>query len=74
VIFGRGEAEALPYPDASFNVVYANGILNLCPEKPRVVREMHRVMTRGARAVVAEITFTETVTECQLQTTDDWFR
>lgn len=74
VTFKRGEAEALPFPDASFDVVYGNGILNLCPDKMRVVREMHRVMKRGARAVVAEITFTEALTERQLRTTDDWFR
>jgi arsenite methyltransferase len=74
VSFQRGEAEALPFPDAIFDVVYANGILNLCPDKPRVVQEMHRVMKRGARVVVAEITFAEATTECQLRTTDDWFR
>lgn len=74
VSFQRGEAEALPFPDAIFDVVYANGILNLCPDKPRVVQEMHRVMKPGARFVVAEITLTESTTECQLQTTDDWFR
>ena len=74
VSFQRAEAEALPFADGSFDVVYANGILNLCPDKSRVVEEMHRVMKRGARAVVAEITFTEATTECQLRTTDDWFR
>jgi arsenite methyltransferase len=74
VAFQRGEAEALPFPDASFDVVYANGILNLCPDKTGVVQEMHRVMRPGARAVVAEITLTEALTETQLRTTDDWFR
>ena len=74
VMFKRGEAEALPFAHASFDVLYANGILNLCPDKARVVREMHRVMKRGARAVVAEITFTDALSEYQLRTTDDWFR
>jgi arsenite methyltransferase len=74
VSFQRGEAEALPFPDAIFDVVYANGILNLCPDKPRIVQEMHRIIKRGGRVVVAEITFTEPTTERQLQTTDDWFR
>jgi ubiquinone/menaquinone biosynthesis C-methylase UbiE len=73
-MFERGEAEALPFPDASFDVVYANGILNLCPEKARVLNEMHRVMKAGARAVVAEITFTEALPDSELRTTDDWFR
>jgi arsenite methyltransferase len=57
VTFERGEAEAMPFADSTFDAAYANGLLNLCPDKRAVVGELHRVVKPGGRAVVAEITF-----------------
>ncbi len=51
--FERGEAEAMPFGDATFDAALVNGIFNLCPDKPPVARELHRVLRAGGRAVVA---------------------
>lgn len=71
--FNIGEAGRLPMPEAIFDVVLANGVLNLNPDRKRLVAEMARVLRPGGRFVGAEI-----VSEgeggtgaCTLQ---DWFR
>lgn len=74
VHFERGEAEALPFADATFDVAHLNGVLNLCPDKRAVVSELRRVLKPGGRAVIAEITFAEPLPSTDLQNVDDWFR
>jgi arsenite methyltransferase len=49
VEFHPGEIEALPFADASFDVALSNGVLNLVPDKPRALREIHRVLRPGGR-------------------------
>ncbi len=72
--FERGEAEAMPFGDASFDAALVNGLFNLCPDKAPVARELHRVLRPGGRAVVAEITFTEPLPPVEVRSLDDWFR
>jgi arsenite methyltransferase len=74
VRFQRGEAEAMPFADEAFDVAYANGLLNLCPDKPAVVSELRRVLKPGGRVVIAEITFAEPLPSTDLQSVHDWFR
>ena len=74
VHFERGEAEVMPFADATFDVAYANGVLNLCPDKPVVLSELRRVLKPGGRAVIAEITFAERLPLVDLKSADDWFR
>lgn len=74
VHFEQGEAEAMPFADATFDVAYANGVLNLCPDKPTVMSELRRVLKPGGRAVIAEITFAEPLPSTSVQGADDWFR
>lgn len=68
------EAEALSVDDGSIDVAIVNGIFNLCPEKPAVVRELGRVLRAGGRAIVAEITFAQALPPATLQSSEDWFR
>ncbi len=44
------DAEALPYADASFDLVYSWGVLHHSPDTPRALREVHRVLRPGGTA------------------------
>lgn len=44
-------AEALPFPDAAFDVVYGHGVLQYTADASRVVRECHRVLRPGGEAI-----------------------
>ena len=74
VRFERGEAEALPFPDETFDVAFANGLLNLCPDKRAVAQELRRVLKPTGRAIIAEITFKDPLPPREVQSVDDWFR
>lgn len=49
---GVADAEALPFPDESFDVVYSWGVLHHSPDTPRALDEVWRVLRRGGRARV----------------------
>ncbi len=55
VEFRRGFLEAIPLEDATAHVVTSNCVINLSPDKPRVFREIWRVLKDHGRAVVADI-------------------
>ena len=55
VEFHRGFLEAIPLPDGTADVVTSNCVINLSPDKPRVFRELWRVLKDHGRAIVADI-------------------
>ena len=50
--FLQGDAESLPFADDSFDVVYSHGVLHHTPDTPRTIREIHRVLSPGGRAMI----------------------
>ena len=45
--FVRGDAHHLPFPDASFDVVYCRYVLEHMADALRVIQEAHRVLRPG---------------------------
>ena len=50
--FQTADAENLEFADESFDVVYSHGVLHHTPDTAGAVREIHRVLRPGGRAVV----------------------
>ncbi|MFY9620854.1 MAG: class I SAM-dependent methyltransferase [Pyrinomonadaceae bacterium] len=50
--FRVADAERLDFPDASFDLVYSHGVLHHTPDIEAAVREIHRVLKPGGRAMV----------------------
>jgi arsenite methyltransferase len=55
VRFVEGDAEALPFADAEFDVVVCECSLCTFPDKPRAAAEMRRVLRPGGRVAIADV-------------------
>jgi len=65
VHFLKGLIEEIPLPAESVDVVISNCVVNLSPEKPRVLAEIVRVLRPGGRVGISDI-----VAEDRLSTDD----
>jgi len=54
--FVESEAERLPFPDASFDAVISNGVIDLIPDKDAVFAEIFRVLAPDGRIQIADVT------------------
>jgi SAM-dependent methyltransferase len=59
----EGNAERIPLPDASIDVVTSNGVLNLVPDKPAAFGEIARVLKPGGRLQISDIALRVPVSE-----------
>lgn len=50
--FVQADAENLPFPDNSFDVVFSSGVLHHTPDTQKTIDEIYRVLKPGGRAVV----------------------
>lgn len=67
-----GVIEDLPVESEWADVVISNGVINLCPDKLRVYKEIHRVLKPGGRMMIADICVERPVPESALKDIDLW--
>jgi ubiquinone/menaquinone biosynthesis C-methylase UbiE len=72
VHFAEGHIEALPFEDATFDVVISNGVINLAPDKDVVFTEASRVLRAGGRLVIADIVTDEQLSRGITANADLW--
>ena len=72
VEFREGFIEELPIEDGWADVVISNGVINLCPDKLGVYREIFRVLRPGGRLTIADICLERPVPEEALRDIDLW--
>jgi SAM-dependent methyltransferase len=72
VEFVEGEAERLPFPDESFDVVVSNGVIDLIPDKDAVFSELYRVLAPDGRMQIADVTIQNPVSEEGRRNIDLW--
>lgn len=72
VEFQEASAEALPFEDASFDLVISNGVLNLVPDKRTAFREIARVLQPGGDFVAADLVVLEDIPETIAASLDAW--
>ena len=74
VTFEVGEAEALPFPDATFNAVISNGVFNLTLNKEKALHEAHRVLKPGGGLRLADMVLVATLPPDQAGKVENWFQ
>lgn len=72
VEFRQGYIENVPIEDGWADVVISNGVINLCPDKLGVCREIARILRPGGRMMIADICIDKPIPESALRDIDLW--
>lgn len=70
--FHLAQIEALPLPSATVDVAICNGLFNLCPDKPKALAEVYRVLKPGGRLLMADILLEDHVTPEEVARKGAW--
>lgn len=70
--FHEATADALPFPDAEFDLVISNGVLNLVPDKRAALKEIARVLRPGGTFAAADLVVTDEIPPEILADMDAW--
>jgi arsenite methyltransferase len=70
--FRQGFIEELPVERGWTDVVISNGVINLCPDKLGVYKEVARILKAGGRMTIADICVERPVPEGALKDIDLW--
>lgn len=68
----QGEIEQLSIYEATVDLVISNGVFNLCPDKPKVLAEVFRVLRTGGRLQMADILLEPHVTPEEVTAKGAW--
>jgi arsenite methyltransferase len=68
----RAEIERAPLRDGSVDLVISNDILELCPDKPRVLGEVYRFLEPGGWFQMAGILLEPHVTPAEVASKGSW--
>jgi SAM-dependent methyltransferase len=72
VEFREAYMEKIPVPDGWADVVISNGVLNLTPDKQKVLGEMFRVLRPGGRLQIGDILVNREVSQEAKRKIDLW--
>jgi ubiquinone/menaquinone biosynthesis C-methylase UbiE len=72
VEFRQGYIENAPIKNGWADVVISNGVINLCPDKLGVCREIHRILRPGGRMMIADICIDKPIPRSALRDIDLW--
>ncbi len=72
VEFHVAPVEALPLEEGTADVAICNGLFNLCPDKPRALGEVFRVLRPGGRFLLADVLLEDHVTPAEVARRGAW--